>query len=79
MCNIQENASATIYGYTDSTRVLGMNFKSMTPGLGFIFGRQPDTNFVNMMASNRMAHRRFQFQLSEPARLPAKVEHNGYA
>jgi cell surface protein SprA len=50
--NIQysENASATIYGFTDSTHVLGMNFKSMAPGLGFIFGRQPDTNFVNMMA-----------------------------
>ena len=46
-----ENSSATIYGYTDSTHVLGMNFKSMAPGLGFIFGRQPDTNFVNMMAS----------------------------
>jgi cell surface protein SprA len=46
-----ENASSTIYGYTDSTRILGMNFKSMAPGLGFIFGRQPDTNFVNMMAS----------------------------
>jgi cell surface protein SprA len=28
-----------------------MNFKSMAPGLGFIFGRQPDTNFVNMMAA----------------------------
>lgn len=50
--NIQysENASATIYGYTDSTRALGMNFKSMAPGLGFIFGKQPDTNFINTMA-----------------------------
>lgn len=50
--NVQysENASATIYGFTDSTHILGMNFKSMAPGLGFIFGRQPDTNFVNMMA-----------------------------
>jgi cell surface protein SprA len=46
-----ENASATIYGYTDSTHILGMNFKSMAPGLGFILGKQPDTNFVNMMAS----------------------------
>jgi cell surface protein SprA len=46
-----ENASATIYGYNDSTKVLGMNFKSHAPGFGFIFGRQPDTNFVNMMAS----------------------------
>ena len=51
--NVQysENATTTIYGYTDSTRALGMNFKSMAPGLGFIFGRQPDTNFVNMMAA----------------------------
>jgi cell surface protein SprA len=51
--NVQysENASATIYGYTDSTRILGMNFKSMAPGLGFVFGQQPDTNFINMMAS----------------------------
>jgi cell surface protein SprA len=50
--NIQysENASATIFGYTDSTRVLGMNFKSMAPGLGFIFGKQPDTTFINTMA-----------------------------
>ncbi len=50
--NIQysDNASATIYGYTDSTRVLGMNFKSMAPGLGFIFGAQPDTSFLNTMA-----------------------------
>ncbi len=46
----QENASATIYGYTDSTRILGMNFRSMAPGLGFIFGGQPDTNFVNTIA-----------------------------
>lgn len=46
-----ENASATIYGYTDSTKALGMNFKSHAPGFGFIFGRQPDTNFVNRMAS----------------------------
>jgi cell surface protein SprA len=45
-----ENASATIYGYTDSTRVLGMNFKSMAPGLGFIFGKQPDTSMINMFA-----------------------------
>ncbi len=45
-----ENASATIFGYTDSTRVMGMNFKSMAPGLGFVFGKQPDTTFINTMA-----------------------------
>jgi cell surface protein SprA len=45
-----ENASASIYGYTDSSRILGMNFKSNAPGLGFIFGKQPDTSFINKFA-----------------------------
>lgn len=45
-----ENASATIYGYTDSTQALGMNWRTKAPGLGFIFGSQPDTNFINNMA-----------------------------
>jgi cell surface protein SprA len=45
-----ENASATIYGYTDSTQLIGMNFRSMAPGLPFIFGKQPDTSFINTIA-----------------------------
>jgi cell surface protein SprA len=45
-----ENASSTIYGYTDSTHILGMNFKSGAPGLGFIFGQQPDTSMINKFA-----------------------------
>jgi cell surface protein SprA len=49
--NYTENATATVYGYTDSTRILGMNFKSNAPGLGFVFGRQPDTSFINKLAN----------------------------
>ncbi|MBL7699677.1 MAG: cell surface protein SprA [Chitinophagaceae bacterium] len=49
--NYTENATATVYGYTDSTRALGMNFKSHAPGFGFIFGRQPDTSFINALAN----------------------------
>jgi cell surface protein SprA len=49
--NYSENATATIYGYTDSTRVLGMNFKSMAPSLAYVFGKQPDTTFINTLAS----------------------------
>lgn len=49
--NYTENATATIYGYTDSTRVLGMNFRSQAPGFGFIFGRQPDTSFISKLAN----------------------------
>lgn len=49
--NYSENANSTIYGYTDSTRILGMNFRSMAPGWDFVLGRQPDTNFVNRLAA----------------------------
>ncbi len=49
--NYSENAATTIYGYTDSTRALGMNFKSNAPGFGFAFGQQPDSNFINNLAS----------------------------
>lgn len=48
--NYTENATATIYGYTDSTRILGMDLKSNAPGFGFIFGQQPDTTFINKLA-----------------------------
>jgi cell surface protein SprA len=48
--NYTESATASIYGYTDSSKVLGMNFKSNAPGLGFVFGQQPDTNFINKLA-----------------------------
>ncbi len=49
--NYNETATASIYGYTDSTQLLGMNFRSNAPGLGFIFGGQPDTSFINTLAS----------------------------
>ncbi len=48
--NYSENSATTLYGYTDSTKHMGMNFKSNAPGLGFVFGQQPDTNFVNNLA-----------------------------
>ncbi|PWT72081.1 MAG: cell surface protein SprA [Bacteroidetes bacterium] len=42
-----ENSASSIFGYMDSTTFLGMNLKSGEPGLGYVFGQQPDTNFVN--------------------------------
>jgi cell surface protein SprA len=47
--NYSENSSSSIYGYKDSTKVLGMNLKSGEPGFGYIFGDQPDTGFVNRL------------------------------
>ncbi len=48
--NYTESAGSTIYGYTDSTRVLGMNLNSNAPGWDYVFGKTPDTNFVNKLA-----------------------------
>ncbi len=47
--NYSENSSSSIYGYMDSTKLLGMNLKSGEPGFGYIFGEQPDTGFVNRL------------------------------
>jgi cell surface protein SprA len=46
------NATATtsLAGYTDSTKILGMNWKTMAPGFDFIMGRQPDTAYINRFA-----------------------------
>ncbi|MFM7838196.1 MAG: cell surface protein SprA, partial [Chitinophagaceae bacterium] len=49
--NYSENAGTTLYGYTDSTRLLGMNYRTSAPGMGFVFGGQPDTNFVNRLGN----------------------------
>ncbi|MBL7729812.1 MAG: cell surface protein SprA [Chitinophagaceae bacterium] len=42
-----EDMGTTLPGYMDSTKVLGYNPKSREPGFGFIFGYQPDTNWIN--------------------------------
>ena len=42
-----EDMGTTLPGFMDSTRVLGQNLKSSQPGFGYIFGYQPDTNWIN--------------------------------
>jgi len=46
-----EGATTFLPGWTDSTRALGNNFQSMAPGMGFIMGRQPDSNWLKNAAS----------------------------
>ncbi|MEO6541011.1 MAG: cell surface protein SprA, partial [Ferruginibacter sp.] len=48
--SISENAHTRLPGYTDSTKIVGMNWKSMAPGVDFILGRQPDTAWMNAAA-----------------------------
>jgi len=42
-----EDMGTTLPGYLDSTKVLGYNYRSGQPGFGYIFGYQPDTNWIN--------------------------------
>src|SRR5206468_2412842 len=44
-----EDMGTLLPGYLDSTEVLGRNLRSGNPGWGFIFGRQPDTNYINKL------------------------------
>jgi cell surface protein SprA len=51
--NVQytENYRSRLPGYMDSTKFLGQNWQSMAPGLDYVFGKQPDTNWLNDKAS----------------------------
>ncbi|MCR6721342.1 MAG: cell surface protein SprA [Chitinophagaceae bacterium] len=44
-------------GYMDSTVLLGNNWKSREPGLGFIFGYQPDTSWINRFGAKGLLSR----------------------
>jgi len=48
--SLSENANTRLPGYTDSTQYVGQNWKSMAPGMDFVLGRQPDTNWLNKAA-----------------------------
>jgi cell surface protein SprA len=52
--NYIDNSGSTIYGYLDSTRVLGMDFHNMQPGWRYVFGQRPDTNFVNKLGQKHL-------------------------
>jgi cell surface protein SprA len=45
-----EDANTRLPGYTDSTQYVGQNWNSMAPGVDFVLGRQPDTNWLNNAA-----------------------------
>lgn len=52
-----EDMGTTLPGYMDSTKVLGYNPRSKEPGFGFIFGYQPDTNWINNFGSRGLLSR----------------------
>ena len=55
--SISEDAHTRLPGYTDSTHIVGQNWKSMAPGAGFILGQQPDTAWLNAAARKNLITR----------------------
>ncbi|WP_233525649.1 T9SS outer membrane translocon Sov/SprA [Chitinophaga silvisoli] len=49
--NYSENNYTSLPGWMDSTQALGMNWRSMEPGLAFVFGYQPDKNWFDKKAA----------------------------
>ena len=45
-----EGGSTFLPGYTDSTKFLGQNWRSMAPGIDFIMGRQPNQAWLQDIA-----------------------------
>lgn len=59
--SVSEISNTRLPGYTDSTRILGQDFKSMAPGFDFILGKQPDSNWLNNAASRGLITRDSNF------------------
>lgn len=55
--NYAENFKSRLPGFMDSTQALGQNFRSMQPGLGYVFGKQPDRNFLEDKAAKGLLSR----------------------
>jgi cell surface protein SprA len=52
-----EDYSSRLPGYMDSTQYIGQNWNSMAPGLDYVFGKQPDSNWLNKKAAQGLITR----------------------
>jgi cell surface protein SprA len=59
--SVSQISNTRLPGYTDSTKILGENFKSMAPGFDFILGKQPDSNWLNDAARRGLITRDSNF------------------
>jgi cell surface protein SprA len=58
-----ENYRSRIPGYMDSVQAMGQNWSSMAPGLDYVFGKQPDTNWLNRKGQAGLLSRDSTFNL----------------
>lgn len=52
-----EDFGTMLPGYLDSTKLVGMNLRSREPGWGYLFGYQPDTNWINRFGQKGLLSR----------------------
>ncbi len=78
--NYTENGGTVLPGFLDSTRVLGVNTRSLQPGLDFVFGYQPGYEWLDQKARNGLLSRdslfngQFLQQFARNINLTAQVE-----
>ena len=74
--NFNESFNSRIPGFTDSPRYMGNNWGTRAPGLDFVFGRQPDVNWLNKAANNGWMTRdtNFNFLFTQSYRQELKLE-----
>ncbi|HEU4552767.1 MAG TPA: cell surface protein SprA [Chitinophaga sp.] len=76
--NYSENAGTRLPGYIDSVKALGMNWASMAPGLGFVFGAQPNKAWLDNFAKKGLITPdtlfNVQFQQQFTQRLDAQAQ-----
>ena len=74
-----EDMGTTLPGYMDSSHVLGQNLKSGQPGFRYIFGYQPDTNWINsfgrkgLMSRDSLVSKMIQQRYNQRLNLTAQV------
>ncbi|NNV55617.1 cell surface protein SprA [Panacibacter sp. KCS-6] len=61
--NYSENYNTRLPGFTDSTKILGQNWKTYQPGLDYVLGKQPDSAWLNKKASQGVITRDSSFNL----------------
>jgi cell surface protein SprA len=71
--NYSENFRSRLPGYMDSTRFLGQNWNSMAPGLDYVFGKQPDTSWLNKQAAKGLITRSKDFNFLFAQRFEQKL------
>lgn len=49
-----EGATSFVPGYMDSTKLLGQDWSSGAPGIGFMLGKQPDAKWLDRAASRNL-------------------------